>query len=165
MTKNNETFLTKDLPTKKIIVVREFDAPLKQVWKAWTESILLDAWWAPKPWTAKTKSMDFSEGGTWLYAMVGADGSEQWCKADYKKIVPNKMFNYVDAFCDENGKENTDFPSMQWNCEFIETSTGTRVEIEITFESEANLQKIIKMGFEEGFKAGLGNLAELLENV
>jgi uncharacterized protein YndB with AHSA1/START domain len=165
MTENNQTLFTKDPSNKKITVVREFDAPLKQVWKAWTESILLDAWWAPKPWVAKTKSMDFSEGGTWLYAMIGPDGSEQWCRADYKTIVPHKMFSYVDSFCNKDGEEVTGFPNMQWNCEFVETPAGTRVEIEITFDSEENLQKIVEMGFEEGFKAGIGNLVELLANV
>lgn len=30
---NNETIFTKDVANKKIKVVREFDAPLDQVWK------------------------------------------------------------------------------------------------------------------------------------
>lgn len=42
---NKETLVTKDLANKKIVVVREFDAPVDQVWKAWTKSELLDQWW------------------------------------------------------------------------------------------------------------------------
>ena len=68
---NKQTTISKDAANKKLIVVREFDAPLEEVWKAWTEKDLLDQWWAPKPWKAKTKTMDFREGGIWLYSMVG----------------------------------------------------------------------------------------------
>ncbi len=67
---NKQTTISKDAANKKLIVVREFDAPLEQVWKAWTDSNILDKWWAPKPWKAKTKSMDFREGGTWLYSLM-----------------------------------------------------------------------------------------------
>ncbi|MDB5149731.1 MAG: hypothetical protein JWQ57_3751, partial [Mucilaginibacter sp.] len=60
---NNEAVFTKDLQNKKINVVRTFNAPLNLVWQAWTESDILDQWWAPKPYRAETKLMDFREGG------------------------------------------------------------------------------------------------------
>lgn len=88
MTVTKETIFSKDVANKKLTVVREFDAPLEKVWKAWTESELLDQWWAPKPWKAITQSMDFREGGKWLYYMLGPDGSRHYCRADYKTIVP-----------------------------------------------------------------------------
>ncbi|HYG14458.1 MAG TPA: SRPBCC domain-containing protein, partial [Bacteroidia bacterium] len=65
-----------DKANRKIKVTREFAAPLSQVWEAWTNSQVLDQWWAPKPWKAKTKTMNFTEGGYWLYAMVGPEGEE-----------------------------------------------------------------------------------------
>src|SRR5215204_1820344 len=101
MTTNNQTVITKDSANKKLRIVREFDAPLDDVWKAWTESHLLDKWWAPMPWQAKTKTMDFRPGGFWLYCMVGPDGTESWARADYKTIVAQKSFTVVDSFCDE----------------------------------------------------------------
>ena len=101
----NQTTIEKDPSGKKLIVKRRFNAPLEQVWKAWTESSLLDQWWAPKPWKAKTKTMDFREGGFWLYAMEGPDGNNIWSRLDYRKIIPKKSFTATDAFCDENGNE------------------------------------------------------------
>lgn len=162
MIANKQTEVNKDLANKKITVVREFDAPLEQVWHSWTDSKILDLWWAPKPWKAETKTMDFREGGFWLYSMVGPEGERQWCRADYQKIIPNKSFNYIDAFCDENGKKNDEFPNMQWKVGFKETDTGTTVNIEINFSSIATLEKILEMGFEQGFTMALGNLDELL---
>jgi uncharacterized protein YndB with AHSA1/START domain len=162
MTTQKETSFSKDLPNKKLLIEREFDAPQDRVWKAWTDSSILDQWWAPKPWKAKTKSMDFREDGTWLYSMVGPNGEESFCRADFKTIVPQKQFVVDDAFCDENGNINSDLPSMHWEIEFSETATGTKVNIEASFDSEADLEKILEMGFKEGFAMAHGNLDALL---
>ena len=161
---NKQTRISKDLANKKLVIVREFDAPLEQVWEAWTESHLLDMWWAPKPWKAQTKTMDFREGGSWLYCMVGPEGPGSWCRADFKKISTHKSFTAIDAFCDENGNINQDFPIMHWKNEFSETDSGTKVEVEISYSSVADIEKMLEMGFEEGFTSALGNLDELLEN-
>jgi uncharacterized protein YndB with AHSA1/START domain len=69
--------------TATVKVKREFAAPIDKVWAAWTRAELLDQWWAPKPWQARTKVLDFREGGMWLYAMIGPDGIEEYCRADY----------------------------------------------------------------------------------
>jgi len=157
-----QTDISKDFDNKKLHIEREFDAPLDRVWKAWTDKDLLDKWWAPKPWQARTKKMDFREGGQWLYYMGGPDGEKQWCREDFKTIVNYKSFTAVDAFCDENGKENTDMPRMNWKNVFSEIESGTRVITDITFSSTAEMNKILEMGFEEGFTAALENLDELL---
>jgi len=162
MIAQKQTQVTKDLANKKVLVIREFDAPLDQVWEAWTQSELLDLWWAPKPWKAETKSMDFREGGTWLYCMVGPDGPGSWCRADFQTIIPHKSFTGLDAFCDESGNLNKDFPVMHWQVDFSKTGAGTKVRVEITYSSVADLEKILELGFEEGFTSALGNLDELL---
>jgi uncharacterized protein YndB with AHSA1/START domain len=152
-----------DKENKKVKVEREFVAPLANVWEAWTKSELLDQWWAPKPWKARTKSQDFKIGGTWLYAMVGPDGSEHWARADYKSIAPLKNFSAKDAFCDPNGVINEAFPSSTWTNTFSESAGITTVSVEIQHEKLSDLEMIIQMGFKEGFTAALENLDELLK--
>jgi uncharacterized protein YndB with AHSA1/START domain len=159
---NKETVYTQDVDNKKIKVVREFDAPVEKVWKAWTEQELLDQWWAPKPWKAVTQSMDFRTGGTWRYYMQGPDGSRHYCLVNYDSIVPNKSFAGLDAFCDENGMVVEDFPQMHWDCRFGNVDDGTKVEVEISFNSKEAMDKIIEMGFKEGFASAHNNLDELL---
>ena len=155
-----ETTITKD--QKQLTIVRDFDAPVEQVWRAWTERSLLDLWWAPQPWKAATKSMDFREGGTWLYAMEGPGGEEHWSKADFETINPRKRYTGRDAFCDENGNVSGEMPGMHWDVSFASVGGGTRVTILITFASEEDLNKIVEMGFKEGFTEAHGNLDELL---
>ena len=162
MSQKKETVITKDAANKKLLIVREFEAPVDQVWDAWTQSELLDQWWPPKPYKAVTKSMDFREGGFWLYYMKGPEGDIHWCRADYSRIVAQKEFEYKDAFCDEKGTPIDPMPNMHWVCNFALSSAGTKVSIELTFQSDADIERIIEMGFKEGFAAAHNNLDELL---
>lgn len=149
---------TVDKENNKIKVERSFAAPIEKVWAAWTQRELLDQWWAPKPYVAKTKSMDFSVGGFWLYCMVGPKGETHWARADYQSIDTLKSYSALDAFCDENGTLNTDFPRSSWHNTFSEDSGSTVVHIEITHKKLADLEMILEMGFKEGFTAALENL-------
>jgi uncharacterized glyoxalase superfamily protein PhnB/uncharacterized protein YndB with AHSA1/START domain len=162
MANKNQLKIVKDLQKKKITVTRNFDASPEQVWRTWTESELLDQWWAPKPYRAETKTMEFKKGGHWLYAMVGPDNNRQWCKVEFTSIVPHKSFETIDYFCDEHGKRNNDFPGMNWKNEFHADGAGTKVIVEISFAKQSDLEKIMELGFEEGFTAALGNLDHYL---
>ncbi len=152
----------KDIANKKITVIRYFDAPVDKVWRAWTEKDLLEKWWAPKPWKAVSKTMDFREGGSWLYAMEGPEGERHWAKVDYKTIDKPRSFTCEDFFTDENGKRNTEMPHMYWKCEFMAEESRTKVTVTITADNSSDLEKIMEMGFEEGFTSALGNLDSLL---
>jgi uncharacterized protein YndB with AHSA1/START domain len=162
MESKTATQISKDLKNKKVTIRREFDAPVHLVWKAWTESALLDLWWAPKPWMTKTKFLSFKEGGNWLYAMVGPDGTSMWCIVEFSAVKNEQGFQAISTFCDENGKKNADFPVMYWKNLFKPMGSETLVEVEISFSKEADMDQIIAMGFEAGFTAALGNLDELL---
>ena len=157
-----KTEVIKDLKNKKVTIKREFDAPVDLVWRTWTESKLLDQWWAPKPWVAKTKYLKFEEGGSWLYAMTGPDGTAMWNIVEFKSIRKNSRFQATSFFCDENGNKTAGFPSMHWENVFFGVDDHTNLEVEISFSEEKDLQQIIQMGFEAGFTAALGNLDELL---
>ncbi len=152
-----------DKATSTVFIKREFDASIKNVWAAWTESDLLDLWWAPKPWQSKTKSMDFKAGGKRLYAMHGPEGEEHWALAEFKSITPTTNFKFLDAFCDSNGKINKDFPRSEWDVHFSESHERTMVNISIKHQSMADLEKIIALGFKEGFTMALGNLDQYIE--
>jgi PhnB protein len=142
-----------------IRVKREFDAPVDLVWAAWTESEILDQWWAPRPYQCKTKSQDFSEGGYWLYKMVGPKGDEHWSRLDYESITPQESYAARDAFCDSDGNINNVHPGSHWHNTFSPAEDDvTLVSIKITYKSLADLEKILEMGFREGFTAGMENL-------
>jgi uncharacterized protein YndB with AHSA1/START domain len=146
-------------------VQREFPAGLVTVWDAWTKAGILDQWWAPEPWRAQTKHFDFSEGGTWLYAMIGPESEKHWSKAVYEKIKEHRFISWKDAFCDEEGNENTTMPGSYWTIIFSEENGNGVVDITIQHESSADMDAQLNMGFKEGFTAGLNNLERMLTEI
>lgn len=152
----------KDFSNKKIVVTSRFNAPLKTIWNAFTNPAMTDKWWAPKPYQAVTKEISFEDGGRWLYYMLSPEGEKHWCIADFIHIQPLKSYDVLDAFCDENGVINTDFPRKKWNNTFLEENDVTKVISTISAEEEV-LKKLLEMGFEEGYKMGLNQLRELLQ--
>ncbi len=151
-----------DKKNKTIIIKREFDADLPMVWNAYTKSEILDQWWAPKPWKARTKSMEFREGGQWLYAMEGPNGEEQWSVATYQKIEFQKRFIERDGFSDEKGNINKEMPQSKWEVIFTDEGQKTLVEYHISFDDLSQMEGLIKMGFKEGITMGMENLDGLL---
>lgn len=154
---------TVDKESHRMTVKREFAAQVPLVWSAWTQSEILDQWWAPKPWKTRTKTMDFKEGGLWLYAMVGPAGEEHWGRADYKTIVTEKNFKAEDSFCDAEGNINTELPGSKWEVGFNASGESTLVEVKVSFKSLEDLDQNLAMGVREGFTAALENLDEWLE--
>lgn len=154
---------TVDRDNLVVRVERSFDAPLDLVWSAWTEAEILDQWWAPQPFKAETKIMDFREGGRWLYAMVSTQGERiGWNVKDFSTIAPRKGFTYRSYFCDENGNAPAGTTGSTWVNSFAENRGVTLVTNDIHVDSLAHLEAQIKMGFKEGYMAGLDQLEELL---
>jgi uncharacterized protein YndB with AHSA1/START domain len=158
---NNLLFdFTVNKETKTVFITREFDAGLSLVWDAFTKPEILDQWVAPKPWTSKTKYMDFKVGGRRFYAMVSPEGHESWAIQKYTSISPKTNFKMFNAFADKD--ENPQLPGSDWDYTFSEENGKTKVSITIYNESLARMEKMIEMGFTEGMSATLKNLDELL---
>jgi len=151
---------TVDMESKKAFINREFDANLSLVWDAFTIPEILDQWWAPKPWASKTKYMDFKVGGRRFYAMVSPDGQEHWSIQDYTAIHPKSNFSFLNAFADKD--ENPQLPGSNWDLSFSEQNGMTKVSIIIHNDSRERMEKMIEMGFKEGFTMTLNYLETLL---
>ncbi len=162
MNKNLAFDFSVDKENKTITVKREFAAELSLVWDAYTKSEILDQWWAPKPWKARTRSMDFRDGGHWHYAMVGPKDEEHWAWADYKNIQFQKKFTGLDAFTDAAGNINKDMPQSKWEVTFTDKGQITLVEFHISYPDLAQLEATIQMGFKEGLSMAMEGLDELL---
>jgi uncharacterized protein YndB with AHSA1/START domain len=159
--KNSLLFdFTVDKTAKTAFVTREFAAELSLVWDAFTKPEILDQWWAPKPWASKTKYMDFKVGGRRFYAMVSPEGQERWAIQEYTSISPKTNFKFFNTFADKD--ENPELPGSDWDLNFSEQNGATTVRVSIFNESLARMEKMIEMGFKEGFTMTLNYLEELL---
>ena len=144
-------------------------AGLSLVWDAFTKKEILDQWWAPKPLISKTKSMDFRVGGRRFYAMVSPEGQELgWQIQEYTSISPKTNFKFLSVFADKD--ENPHLPGSNWDLNFSEQNGRpddpvTKVSITIHNDSFERMEKMIEMGFKEGFTMTLNELETLLINL
>ena len=149
-----------DKTTKTATIDMEFDADISLVWDAFTKPEILDQWYAPQPWVSKTKHMNFEVGGRRFYAMVGPEGQELWSIQKYTSISPKTNFKMFNAFADKD--ENPQLPGSDWDLNFIDQNGTTRVNISIYNESLERMERMLALGFKEGFIATLNNLKDLL---
>ncbi len=162
---SKETEIRTNLDDCTFTVVREFDAPLALVWRAYTEASLLDQWWGPRPWRAETKDLEFRAGGMWLYAMIGPEGERHWGRMNYTMIEQHKGFEMEDVFCDEHGTTNTDLPVSRGSIRFEESAGTTRVEWKTQYSSIEALNTVIAMGMEQGVRICVEQLVEVLSTM
>jgi len=162
MTANLRFDFIVDKDQHTLTIKREFAANRQLVWDCYTKSELLDRWFAPKPLTTKTKSMDFREGGHWHFAMIDPDGTEYWSRQDYLTIRPIEHYTALDGFSDESGAVNPELPRSNLDVSFEDLSAHTQVHTVVTYESLDDLETVIRMGMEEGLKSTLERLDELL---
>jgi uncharacterized protein YndB with AHSA1/START domain len=152
-----------DLAAKKIYISREFNAPVEKVWRAWTDPEIIEKWIAPKPWTAKTKIMDFTVGGIWLYAMVSPEGKKHWTLIEFTAIENGSSFSSINMFSDEDGNTAPGAPKSYTVTKFSSIdSNKTKVDVLKTFTDADTIKMFAQMGFKEGTIMGYSQLDELL---
>jgi uncharacterized protein YndB with AHSA1/START domain len=159
----NNFLFEPDLAAKKIHMVREFNAPIEKVWKAFTDPDLLVKWTAPKPWTAEIKTWDFRAGGISLYAMVSPEGQKHWVYAEFTAIENGSAISAIGMFCDGDGNPNPEAPKSYRDTTFSSIDGNrTKVDMMISFEDESTIKWFVEGGFKEGTEATFAVLDELL---
>ncbi|MFP3832386.1 SRPBCC family protein [Chryseobacterium sp. SIMBA_028] len=154
----------KDFDSNSVYVMKVYSADVSTVWSYFTQSELLDQWWGPRPWRCETLNQNFKEGGIWLYSMVGPSGEKAYAQFKYGEIMEHRSVDWTSAFCDEKGNVNEDFSGSKWLVGFTGVEEGTKITINIHYQSQEIMKKMLEMGFEEGLKMGLNQLEEILDN-
>lgn len=145
-----------------VFVMKIYGSTAPELWNHFTKPELLDLWWAPKPWKCETRSFDFKATGKWLYAMIGTEGEKHFAMAEFQEINEGRAFSWKDYFADEFGNPNIELPSAHWLIGFTGVEEGAKLTVNIHFDTTAEMNQLLEMGFEEGFKMGLNQLEEIL---
>jgi len=156
------TKVDKNLDNNRVTIRRTYDASLEKVWDAWTTQRELEKWFAPEPYRIETKEFDFSPGGKWLFAMVAPKGDKQWGAWNFTKVDAPTSFEATDSFTDENGVKTPDSFEVNWHVQFSKAGQGTKVEAILRGITPDALEKMFETGFEDGMRAILDNLDEVL---
>ncbi|MGV8142177.1 MAG: SRPBCC family protein [Candidatus Pacearchaeota archaeon] len=93
---------------KKVKIERTFDAPIMEVWRAFTNKEILAKWWSPPGMSSSFLSVDLKIGGRFRFCFKGDPrtemaGKEFWGLGEYCKIEKPTKLSYYDSFSDSSG--------------------------------------------------------------
>ena len=128
----------------KIVVETLVDAPIANVWQAYTSPEDIKQWnTASEDWHTTQSSVDLREGGAFSSRMEAKDGSFGFDFAGtYTRIVPHQLIEY--SFGDRHGV-----------VEFVQGNTG--VTVRVTFDAETTHPEAQQR---QGWQAILNNFAK-----
>ena len=145
-----------------LVITRVFDAPVEQVWNAWSNPELIMGWWGPTGFTSPSADLDFREGGTSLVCMRapkefgGQDMYNTWA---YTKIVPMEQIDFIQNLADKDGNKldpssmgfPSEFPQDQRTLLTFKALGDTQTELTVTefAWTVGQMMEMSKMGMEQ----------------
>lgn len=91
--------------TMNVEAARVLNAPVEQVWKAWSEPEYVKQWWGPTGFTSPSAEIDFRVGGTSLVCMrapIEVGGQEMYNTWTYRTIESYQKIEFLLHFSDQH---------------------------------------------------------------
>jgi uncharacterized protein YndB with AHSA1/START domain len=119
---------------KELLITRTFNAPIDQVFEAWTDPEKLKHWYAPEGCTIDYIFIEIKEGGRFHYRINHPTHGSSWVIGRYTEILHPEKLTYTIQLSNENGDvlNPNDAKSAGWPGEIL---------ITVTFESEGSQTK------------------------
>jgi len=150
------------LPTdEQILITREFDAPKRLVYRAWTTPELVKRWWNAKRGEMTVAEIDLRVGGRWRYAMVTPDGVEVAFHGEYLEIVSNERIVSTETYEGLPEGVTEEEGTTVNTATFAEKDGRTTLTVLVQAPSRESRDAIVDSGME----AGLQDALDLLEEV
>ncbi|MFI5496528.1 SRPBCC family protein [Actinoplanes sp. NPDC051859] len=147
------------LPTDtQILITREFAAPARLVWRAYTTPELIKRWWAGERGTVTSAEVDLRVGGTWRYVMTANGGFEVAFHGEYREIQEHAKLVSTEAF---EGVPDPDGTAALVTVTFTETDGRTRMEMLAEHHSREIRDMVIDSGMEGGMQEGMDALEQI----
>jgi uncharacterized protein YndB with AHSA1/START domain len=149
------------LPTdSQMLITREFDAPPRLVYKAWTTPELVEQYWAGRRGAMTLVEIDLRVGGRWRYVMNTNEGHEIAFNGEYREIVPAERIVYTEMFEGAEGEPVVNVAT------FTEIEGGrTRLELLSECHSQEVRDAILDSGMEGGMQEQMDLLDELAQSL
>jgi len=113
-------------PDKELLITHLFDAPVGEVFEAWTDPEKLKRWYAPDGCTIAYKAIEVKQGGQFHYYIHHPQHGGNWIIGTYLEILPPEKLVFTIRFTNENGDLTDALAtgiSAQWPGEIMTTVT------------------------------------------
>ncbi len=155
--------IDKDVVAHTMTVTATFDAPVEQVWSLFDDPRKLERWWGPPTYPASVTEHSLTPGGTVRYSMTGPEGDQHFGLWDVVSVDPPTSLEFRDSFADEAGNVDAQLPTTVNRLTLQERPQGgTLLTIRTSFESAQDMDQLVAMGVEEGLRAAMGQMDDVL---
>lgn len=152
-----------------LVLQRKLAAPRALVWRCWTETVLLEQWFCPKPWRATDTVIDLRVGGAFGTIIRGPEG-EVFDNAPgcYLEIIPQEKLVWTSALGPEF-RPNI-IPPEAFGMTVVltlrdEAGGGTVYTATVLHADADAVQKHEAMGFHQGWGMATTQLEELAQSL
>ncbi len=154
MTASHTAVVTLPADTQ-ILITREFDAPARLVYRAWTTPELIRRWWAGDHGEVTSVAVDLRVGGAWRYVMTANGGFEVAFHGEYQDIVPDQRIVSTEVF--EGMPEAAALSTMT----LTEAAGRTTMALLVDHTSLENRDAHLNSGMEGGMQESLAQLEQV----
>jgi uncharacterized protein YndB with AHSA1/START domain len=144
---------------REIVMTREFNAPRRLLFDAFTKPELVKQWLlGPPGWSMPVCEIDLKVGGKYRYVWrQDSDGTEMGMGGVYREIVAPERLVSTEKF------DEAWYPGEAVGTIVLSENGGkTSVTQTILYESREARDAVLKSGMEQGLAASYGRLAEML---
>ena len=142
----------------QILITRDFTAPARLLWRAYTEPELIKRWWSGQRGTVTSAEVDLRVGGRWRYVMTADAGFEVAFRGEYREIVPAERLVNTEVF---EGLPDPDEHSSLVTLTFTEKDGRTSIEMLCEYRDQADRDAVAASGMEEGMQESLDALEKV----
>jgi len=156
--KDDKTLKITALGDREIVMLRQFDAPRRLLFDAWTKPEQVKQWLlGPPGWSMPVCEIDLKVGGTYRYVWRKNDGTEMGMRGVYREVVRPERLVWTELF-DEAWYTGESLITTS----LAEEGGRTTLTTTILYVSQEARDAVLKSGMERGVAASYDKLAELL---
>ena len=144
---------------KEVVMTRQFDAPRKLVFAAWTTPKYVQRWMlGPEGWTMPVCEIDLRPGGEWHFVWRKSQSMEMSMRGTYKEVKPPERLVSTESWGPE-------WPETLNTVELREENGKTTMTLTILYVSKEARDNALKTGMKDGVETSFDRLATVLESM
>lgn len=155
----NQTKIIAQPGKQEIFIIREFNAPLELVFKAYTDPKLYAEWLGPRGTRVTLEKFEPRSGGVWRYTSIDKDGNEYAFHGVNHEV---KFLERIISTFEYEGLPESGHVALETAKFEAISDDRTRVTSQSVFQSVSDRDGMIQSDMEKGVNEGFERLDELL---
>jgi uncharacterized protein YndB with AHSA1/START domain len=152
------TAVDKDPIARTITIVAEFEAEVERVWRLWSEPERLALWWGPPRYPAIFTTHELRPGGEVAFYVIGPGGARIDGSWLVRAVEPPRRLEF-------------ELRPQGYSTVVVVVEIGRRddggsqMATKISFPTDAAMDDLLAIGFDQGMATSIGQAGAALERL